>query len=112
MFKVKKWWEEVDKKKLALWGSIGFAVVVLGVSGYILGGKYITGSASKSEIEEILVKYMETNLPDSTAEIKSVKKMKGESLFEVELVIDGQPYTSYLSKSGNWLFPNGISLEK
>ncbi len=84
----------------------------------LLGGAYFVGNhlsifgkeASKKEIEERMLVYIEQTLPDTPASVNSVERMKGEKVFKVELDIAGQEFTSYVSLDGRFLFPSAVDL--
>lgn len=100
------------RQSLALWVSVAFAAVVLGTAGFMAGSQYLPGATTAQEIENGLLNYIGQTLPDADASVEEVTRIKGEGLYEVRLSIDGQEYTSYLTKSGSYLFPSGIPFDQ
>jgi len=87
--------------------------VLLAAGGWYLWQNYSPGQAgvSKAEIEKRLMAYVEETLPDTAASVVSIKEMKGQDLYEVELDIGGQSFTSYASADGKFLFPSAVDLD-
>jgi len=100
------------RKRLVLIISLVFAAGVMVWGGLTVGRKYLGGGSSPEEVRSILRNYIGQTLPDASSSVKKVEPVEGESLYRVDLEIEGKTYTSFVTKSGNLLFPTGISLEE
>ncbi len=67
---------------------------------------------SKEKIKERVLAYIEETLPETPASVNSVKKLNKQSIFELELDVGGQEFTSYVTLDGRFLFPSGVDLNE
>jgi hypothetical protein len=93
---------------LVLVGTITYASLEGTLPSCSFGNK----KSSASEVEAKILSYIEETLPGTVASIEEVNEMKGENLYEVELVLEGQEYISYTTLDGKFLFPQGIDLDE
>ncbi|MFC1690607.1 hypothetical protein ACFL0W_00375 [Nanoarchaeota archaeon] len=96
------------------WAIIAIiAVILLAVSIFTDGFSSLTEKELSSEdAKNKVVDYVNTNLlqPGNSASIKSITE-EGE-LYKAELEVNGQTFTSYITKDGKFLFPQGIDLNE
>ncbi|TKJ17732.1 hypothetical protein CEE44_04330 [Candidatus Woesearchaeota archaeon B3_Woes] len=96
-------------KKSDFWKYTTFICVILLI--YVLAAG--TGSVSEKNAGNIAINYINTNLlPEgNTAELNSITETNG--VYAVDLSINGQSYTSYVTKDGKMLFTQeGIDMTK
>ncbi len=111
--------EHKKKKKVKnsdVWRPVSIILAILLIFSIFTAGFGIikTGSAdaelTADEAAQIAVEYLNNNIlqPGITASFEAVEDVG--SLYNVKLVIGGQPYDSYVTKDGGLLFPSAIDM--
>lgn len=107
--KTKKKFPKFKIKKSDFWKYATFICVILLI--YVLAAD--TGSVSAKNAGNIALTYINTNLlpAGNTAELNSVTETNG--VYAIDISINGQAYTSYVTKDGKMLFTQeGIDMTK
>lgn len=86
-------------------------VVILLFAFVFLGGEGIFSkneSMSATNASEVALKYVEDNFTQGKAEVEIAGASEESGVYRVDLSIDGETLSSYISKDGKIFFPEGL----
>jgi len=99
-----------DKIKINIWQILTIAFAIILIVSIFTQGFTSFSRISEKKAEEIVVTFVNDNIPGASSSIVSAEKTSG--VYKLRLSVNGQEGDSYLTTDGKLLFPTALPLDQ